>query len=312
MKLLAFLSKDKSLAVSTPIAREELISPIAGELAESSQRIYAHDALVFATWLRDHTVQPESINEEIVIAYRGFLLSKYANATARRMFSVACRLLGVQVGRHILKDNPAKNVRGIKAHDESPHIALTKEEVHTLLECVNRNTHKGLRDYALLSILLRTGLRRFEASALNVGDVTMNLGYHILLIRAGKGNERATVKLPVDVWRSITSYLEATKRQTISETAPLFVRFLKGDRHTEQRLTPDGIYSLVLGYAEQAHIKNLTPHGMRASFITLAIEGGATLTSVQYAARHKQPQTTEIYHKRKLNLDDNAVDYIKL
>jgi integrase/recombinase XerD len=300
----------------TPIAslqRDEIIAPIAGELMESSQRIYGYDAEVFATWLQEKNVTPESINEETMIAYRGYLLSKYASATARRMFSVACRLLGVQVGRHVLKDNPAKNVRGIKAHDESKHIALTKEEARALLSTIDRTTYKGLRDYALLSVLLRTGLRRFEASALNIGDLSMSQGHHILFIQAGKGGERATVKLPVDVWRDIMAYLEAIGRSEASDSTPLFVRFLKGEnKWSEKRLSANGIYYLVLDYAKKAQIKNLTPHGMRASFITLAIEGGASLTSVQYAARHKQPQTTEIYHKRKLNLDQNAVDFINL
>jgi integrase len=55
----------------------------------------------------------------------------------------------------------------------------------------------------------------------------------------------------------------------------------------------------------------LTPHGLRASFITLALEGGAKLQQAQYAAGHADPRTTERYQKRKFNLDDNAVDYIR-
>ena len=56
----------------------------------------------------------------------------------------------------------------------------------------------------------------------------------------------------------------------------------------------------------------LTPHGLRATFVTLALEGGAKLEQVQYAVGHADPRTTERYHKRKLNLDNNAVDFIKL
>jgi integrase len=57
---------------------------------------------------------------------------------------------------------------------------------------------------------------------------------------------------------------------------------------------------------------DLSPHCLRASFITLTSEGGARLEQVQYAARHADPRTTQRYRKRKVNLDDNAVDYLKL
>ncbi len=72
------------------------------------------------------------------------------------------------------------------------------------------------------------------------------------------------------------------------------------------------IERVVLQYAAVASIDDLTPHGLRATFITLALEGGARLEQVQYAARHRNPMTTERYQRRKVNLDDNAVDYIRL
>ena len=78
-----------------------------------------------------------------------------------------------------------------------------------------------------------------------------------------------------------------------------------------QRITDKLIERTVQAYGEKIGIK-LTPHDLRASFITLAIEGGATLLQAQYAAGHSDPRTTERYHTHKVILDDNAVDYIKL
>ncbi len=68
----------------------------------------------------------------------------------------------------------------------------------------------------------------------------------------------------------------------------------------------------VVKYGKKIGVPDLTPHGLRATFITLALEGGASLTQVQYAVGHSDPRVTERYHKRKLNLDDNAVDYIRI
>lgn len=244
--------------------------------------------------------------------YRGYLLEHYRTATAKRMFSVACRLLGVQVGRKILESNPAANIRGIKAEDESPHIALDKEQAKMLLESIDTSSLKGKRDYALIATLLYTGLRRFECAALTIGDMGMEQGHHILMIESGKGNRRDMVKLRIEAWRAIKQYLEATKRNTLGKNAPLFCQFHKGDRVVEAPISSNVIYRTVIHYAELAKIEKLKPHGMRASFVTLSLEGGAKLEQVQYAARHKDPRTTERYQRRKLNLDDNAVDYIHL
>jgi len=296
---------------ATEIDRNALISPFAGELSPSSRRIYAHDAEVFAHWLQFHQVTPETITEETMSAYRGYLLEHYRTATAKRMFSVSCRLLGVQVGRKILKSNPAANVRGIKAEDESPHIALGREQAKTLLESINTSTLKGKRDYAMISTLLYTGIRRFECAALTIGDMSMEQGHHILMIK-GKGNRRDIVKLRVEAWRAIKDYLEATKRDTLGKSAPLFCQFHKGDMVVESSISSNVVYRTVIHYAELAKIDKLKPHGMRATFVTLSLEGGAKLEQVQYAARHKDPRTTERYWRRKLNLDDNAVDHIHL
>jgi len=56
----------------------------------------------------------------------------------------------------------------------------------------------------------------------------------------------------------------------------------------------------------------ITPHSTRHTFITLALDGGAALHKVQVAAGHADPRTTERYWRTKENLDDNAVDYVRL
>lgn len=301
-----------ALLPALSLDREALIEPFAGELMASSQRVYAHDAEVFAHWLQSFHITPETITEEVMSAYRGYLLNKYKPATAKRMFSVACRLLGVQVGRKILDSNPAANVRGIRAEDESPHIALSKEQANELLGTIDVRTGKGQRDYALLITLLYTGLRRFECAALTIGDMGIEQGHHTLIIQEGKGHRRAIIKLRVEAWRAIDAYLHATGRTALPKTAPLFCQFHRGDTVVEAPISSNVIYRAVIHYAELAKIEHLKPHGLRASFITLSLEGGAKLEQVQYAARHKDPRTTERYHRRKLNLDDNAVDYIRL
>ena len=196
--------------------------------------------------------------------------------------------------------------KGFSLDNESPHISLDKDQAKHLLAAIDTSASVGKRDYALISLLLRTGIRRAECVALNISDFTQEQGHTVATVRHGKGDKRRKVKIPVDVYRSLDSYLHSRTLSSLDE--PLFTGI---GRWKGQRISEKFIEHTVAEYGRKIGIE-LTPHDLRASFITLAIEGGATLLQAQYAAGHSDPRTTERYHIRKLNLDDNAVDYIKL
>jgi integrase len=110
----------------------------------------------------------------------------------------------------------------------------------------------------------------------------------------------------------IQEYIIAAGRANRAPESALFTGMTKGDKPTEQQISDKLIERIVKQYSKDIDIHTLTPHGLRSTFITLALENKATLHQVQYAAGHADPRTTERYQKRKLNLDDNAVDYIRL
>jgi integrase/recombinase XerD len=297
-----------SLVPSSITQIENAWSSIAGQLAETSKKTYLHDMRVFVNWMLDSGYEPQTLTYDAMIVYRVWLMQHYANSTAARMFSVAKRLLTEQVRRHSLESNPADGVRTIKTEDETTHIVLTGEEAERLLNTIDTSTLKGKRDYALLLLLLRLGLRRSECAGINVADISMDQGHNILIVRHGKGNKRRISKIPVDVKRELDTYL-LTRNRTIE---PLFTNVFRNDRAGDVRISDKQIYRLVKQYAKKAGVAKLSPHGLRGTFITLSLEANAPLSKVQYAAGHKDPRTTERYQKRKTNLDDNAVDFIKV
>ncbi|HEU5379987.1 MAG TPA: tyrosine-type recombinase/integrase, partial [Ktedonobacteraceae bacterium] len=148
-------------------------------------------------------------------------------------------------------------------------------------------------------------------SALNIGDLKLEQGHTIAVIQHGKGDKRGIVKIPVDVVRAIEMYIDAAGRKDAVPEAPLFVGFDRGDHPTAERVSDKLLARLVKLVGERIGM-NLSPHCLRTSFIPLTSEGGARLEQVQYAARHADPRTTQRSRKRKVNLDDNAVDYLKL
>ncbi len=309
----------------TPVAQVEsssaadldrALAALYGDVALSTRRIYGNDAYHFSAWLAGQRLALATIDYEGLSQYRMYLADRYSKPTAARMLVVARRLLEVAVILKFRPDNPAAHLKGFKgssAH-ETTHRALTREEARRLLAAIDQTTDKGKRDYALILLLLRTGIRRAEAASLTLADIGTDQGHNIITIQHGKGDKRRQAKLPVDVLRAINLYLEATGRLEVRKDAPLFVSFIKGDkpRTPDTALGGKDIERIVEGYARQCDLPGLSPHGLRASFVTLTLEGGARLQQVQYAAGHADPRTTERYQKRKLNLDDNAVDYLKI
>ena len=295
-------------------AFDATLDAVAGQLSKGSRRVYRGDARYFADWLTAHGLDIQSVRRDDIIAYRQHLADSHAKVTAARKLTVARRLLAEAVERGVRNDNPAATVRGFAgaSNDETTHVVLTRSQARALLDAIDRTAHKGKRDYALISLMLRTGLRRAEVAGLRVGDMSVEQGHHVLLVRHGKGDKRRKAKLPVDVWRCISEYMVATQRTEAGAEATLFVRFYKGDTPGKTGMSGDAIEDVVAQYATAAGIADLSPHGLRASFITLTLEGGAKLQQVQYAAGHADPRTTERYQKRKLNLDDNATDYLRL
>jgi integrase/recombinase XerD len=290
------------------------ITNVTGQISARSGRIYRHDAEVFARFLLDQGLTMNTLSlltRSHMIAYRKYLGDAYAKATAARMFSVARRILQEYVYGGILPTNPAAGIKTFPVANETPYTTLEKDEAQALLKTIDTTKTKGKRDYAILSLLLRTGLRRSECCALNLEDLKQEQGHTMAMIEHGKGDKRGIVKVPVDVVRAIDVYLEAAGRSNVPPSAPLFVGFDRGDHVTAARVS-DKLLERLVKQAGRRIGMDISPHCLRASFITLTSEGGAQLEQVQYASRHADPRTTQRYRKRKLNLDDNAVDYLKL
>lgn len=298
----------KAMILTLPMVAK--MQNVVGQLAPTSHKTYTIDAKHFAYWLMGQELSLTDLHRDDLVAYRTHLAEIYAQSTAARLWTVAMRLLDEAVQRDLLQKNPAKGIRGFKAgEDESPHRALKREEARALLDAIDRCTALGKRDYALLLLLLRTEIRRAETVSLTIGDLTMEQGYHIVIIWHGKGKKRGLAKLPVEVRQAINDYLEAVGRVCAVPEAPLFIGFRNGDHPQERPLHPNQVERIVKQHAQTAGTA-MSRHGMRASFITLAFKGGADLALFQDGARHKDPRTTRRYQKCWDNFHKNAVDFV--
>jgi Site-specific recombinase XerD len=302
-----------------------VIPTILAEINEkTSGRVYKQDIKAFVQWLYEESIDIPTISRVDLQNYRKYLHEQgKSNITINRMFSVVRVVIAELVNNGTITSSPLdKKFKPLPTNDETTHVALDDKQAKQLLEAINTTTIKGKRDYAMVSVMLRSGLRREEVQKLNIGNIKMKQGHYVIDIEDGKGGKPATVKIPPDIWCYINEYMQALQekhpRKDARLEAPLFISLRKGDnpslrpdstgKPVEQRIDIKAIETVVKALGIAIGVPGLTPHGLRATAITLWMEHDATLEQTQYAARHKDPRTTERYRKRKLNLDNNAVD----
>lgn len=286
------------------------------QVTSNSRRVYTLDLKAFIVWMHNHGLVPANLTRSYLIEYQRHLLEdprangkRYARATVARMIAATRSMLqeySLATGRA----NPAAGLKAIRLANESTHVALSKPRARQLLHAIDRSTPIGLRDYALVLLLIRTGIRRAEAAALTVGDLRQMDSHRVAIIQHGKEDKRRIVKLLPDVFKAIQAYMEAANRLQARPEEPLFVQIRRGGHVQKAGLGTKAIETIVKALAAAIGEPDLTPHGLRATYITLTLASGAPLQMVQYSAGHAKSETTERYDKSKKNLDHNAADYL--
>jgi integrase/recombinase XerD len=166
--------------------------------------------------------------------------------------------------------------------------ALEVGQAQQLLATCDRSTAVGRRDFAILTMLVRLGLRSGEITALELDDVDWH-GAEIIV--RGKGNRHERLPLPIDVGRALAAYLRGSR--PIAESRRLFLRV----RAPHQPLTSSGVFAIVIGAAQKAGLPPLGAHRLRHTAATELLRAGAPLSEIRQLLRHRSLLSTAIYAK---------------
>lgn len=233
-------------------------------------------------------------------------------ATLRRYIASLRGFFSWLTALGFIDTNPADRhlVRRIrKSSDEDDLITvLTRDQATAMINAVNLDHKTGPRNYALVSVLLNCVLRRSEAAAMNVEDLSQAGPYTVLTIRKAKGGANQTVKVPGKTADVLSEYV------TLSgyTSGPMW-RSMSTNQSAGSRLSERSIYHIVNKLSEKAGIQSTVgAHTLRHTGCTLAIEGGASLQQVQTHARHKNIETTMRYVHQRDRLANSAADFIDL
>jgi site-specific recombinase XerD len=169
---------------------------------------------------------------------------------------------------------------------------LLPQEIERVLQTCDRCTAVGHRDYAILLLLARLGLRAGEVVALQLEDVHWRTGE--ILVR-GKGGVHERMPLPADVGEALASYLRQGRPPC--HTRRVFVRTRAPRRGLA---TSEAITAIVRRALERADVHPASKgaaHLFRHGLATFMLRRGATMGEVGEVLRHRNPNTTAIYAK---------------
>jgi site-specific recombinase XerD len=263
-------------------------------------------------------IHPNLVTPEHVLRWRDHLRYKRKKpATISFNLSVVRSLFEyLKAGDHVLR-NPASTrlVPPPEVADEPSGRALTAKEVRYLLSGPDRSKPEGARDYALLLLMLRLGVRVSEACSLRASSIKWSHGRWILKFKVKGGRER-TLPFPTEVKKAVDEYLklDANRRATLHSDgteAYLFqphlnYRTLEFNKGISTRMA----WNIVRRWAEYTGIDKISPHDLRRTAITKALDQGLTYRQVQMMSGHRDPKTVMRYDHGRENLDQNAVNFL--
>jgi integrase len=166
---------------------------------------------------------------------------------------------------------------------------LERDQVRRLLGACDRDTPQGRRDFAIVTVLVRLGLRAGAVAGLALGDIDWRAGE---LTAVGKGGRSQRLPLPVDVGEAIVPYLrDGRPRRTVD--GAVFVRMLA----PHQALSPSGISAVVAKTAERAGLGTVHAHRLRHTAASEMLRAGVSLEGIGQVLGHQAAATSAVYAK---------------
>ncbi|TKB57452.1 tyrosine-type recombinase/integrase [Ferrimonas aestuarii] len=208
--------------------------------------------------------------------------------------------LGLYEHRDYSQIQSIKRFRGTRIKQGSE---VEPQRINQLLtHCKKDNNPKGERDFALLTLLFNTGLRRAEIVALQMQDLDLN-NRQITVI--GKGNRQRMVYLNGDCMDAITRYLDHLRGH---HSGALFQPMTKLGDLKPNSMTPQAVKFIIDSRSKAAQVESFNPHDSRRTFATQLLRRGIDLHTVQKLMGHASIDTTRHYDMRDDQVMRDAVD----
>lgn len=272
-QFLAFMTSDRGMSNNTTAAYRTDLDQLQKFLSEYQ----------VAEW--------NAVTHEQMLAFMFFLRERqYATATVARRTAAVKSFFGYLLAQGQIGHDPTEQIDSPRV-ERIPPKAVSPHQIDELLEMPLRTSSpEGMRDKAMLELLYATGLRVSELVALDCADLLLEAAS---LRCVGKSGRERILPISATAVTALEEYLDAARtqlaRNSPEATDALFLN------HRGKRLTRQGFWLILKGYADAVGLHELTPHMLRHSFAAHMLGSGAELREVQERLGHASLSTTQIY-----------------
>src|SRR5574344_956052 len=283
----------QDVATVNPQRIEELVDRFIAsqDVKESSKLLYRRTLKQYFNWVDKKSYLLSEIARPQLLQYKDELLLSGMSSLTVSSYITSVRRFYEWTEANKYYPNVAKGIKTPKRKQQFKKQPLLPSQATALL---NYYQDKALRDYAIITLLLRTGLRTIEVIRASVEDITFKGSQRVLLVQ-GKGRDEKDnfVLLTDKTYQPIAQYLAT--RGNINGSEPLFTSISnnsKGERlstRTISYIAKEGLKAI--GLDERA----FTAHSLRHTTAVNILRGGGSLEQAQMTLRHSNPATTQIY-----------------
>jgi site-specific recombinase XerD len=307
--------------------QEETLLNLQNSKANNTVRAYKSDFNDFGLFCAQRGFKSLPSEPKIVSLYLTYLSTKDVKMSTLKRRLVSIGVIHKLKGHYLDTKHPSiiENIMGIKRRKGSVQKGKKPLLINSLKEIINVIDNKKnkeinkIRDRSIILIGFSGGFRRNEIVSLDYEDLDfVPEGLKIILKRSktdqfGEGSLKALPYFDNTKYCPVLSLKKWIEISNIN-SGPLFRRFSKGSKLTENRLTDQTVALLIKKYLNLAGIdsKNYSGHSLRSGFATTAAESGADERNIMSMTGHKTPEMVRRYIKDANLFKNNALNKIKL
>jgi site-specific recombinase XerD len=277
-----------------------------------TRRAYLRAVARFLKWCEKREIGLQRVSPRDVGQYMDELAG--ALPTKKQHLAALRHFFDQLVTRHAVILNPAASVRGERyqvVEGKTPEI--TVEQARRLLRSIDTGHAVGLRDRAIIGILVYTAARVGAVAKLRAHDY-FDAGDQYCLRFTEKGGKSREIPVRHDLQQFLSNYLTAAGVASATSDTPLFRTAIGRTKQvTEHAMTAGDIGRMVKRRMRDAGLPaRLSPHSFRVATITDLLAQGVPLEDVQHLAGHADPRTTRLYDRRQRRVTRNIVERISI
>jgi integrase/recombinase XerD len=251
---------------------------------------YRNDLNQFVDYVESTDGEGEAPDRTTIVNFMSHLREReYAASTIARRIAAVKSFFHYLQQQGAINDDPTLSLQAPKVGKCVPR-SISKEEIDKLLQQPKVNNPMGLRDRAMLELIYATGMRASELVSLDLCDVDVEQSQ---VTCRGRGSRSRVIPASRSSMASLEMYKGRGRPGLLRGHGDTDALFLN---HHGVRLTRQGFWLIIKGYAEKAGIESsITPHVLRHSFATHRLRDGQDLRSVQELLGHASISTTQVY-----------------